>query len=253
MYQYAITRRPGPNAGEGETSVELGSPNLPLLMQQHQHYVDTLQSLGVEVTVLDELNDYPDAYFVEDVAIVVPEVAVLTRPGADSRRGEVEFIADSLARLRNLEVISEPGTLDGGDVLIVGRHCVVGLSERTNREGAEMLGEILAGYGYRTDIIDVTEALHFKSNVNFLDEHSLLVTQQSYWLDCLADYRKFVVPEGEEYAANVVWINGSILVSESYDGTCRLLQENGFNTIPMPTSEIEKMDGGLTCLSLRIT
>ena len=233
--------------------MDLGPPDMPLLRQQHQYYVDTLQSLGVEVTVLDELDTYPDAYFVEDVAIVVPEVAVVTRPGAQSRRGETGFIEQSLAHFRGIERISQPGTLDGGDVLIVGQHCVVGLSERTNRAGAEMLGEILRGHGYRTDIIDVTEALHFKSNVNFLDEHSLLVTQQSYWLDCLADYRKFVVPEGEEYAANVVWINGSILVSESYAGTCRLLQENGFNTITMPTSEIEKMDGGLTCLSLRIT
>ena len=233
--------------------MELGPPDVNLLLEQHQRYIDTLESLEVEVVVLDELDNHPDAYFVEDVAIVTPEVAVVTRPGAESRRDEIGFIVEPLRSYREVRHIEAPGTLDGGDVLIVGKHCIVGLSERTNREGASGLAVILDDFGYKTDIAENKEALHFKSNVNFLDEHSLLVTQQAFWLDCLADYRKFVVPEGEEYAANVVWINGSILVSENYTGTIRLLTENGFNVIPMPTSEIEKMDGGLTCLSLRIT
>jgi dimethylargininase len=130
---------------------------------------------------------------------------------------------------------------------------VIGLSERTNRNGAEQLGNILGQFGYVTDIVDVPEALHFKSSVNFIDENSLLVTQASYWLDCLSAYRKFVVPQGEEYAANVVWINDHILIPADFPGTRRLLEEQAYQVIEMPVSEIAKMDGGLTCLSLRLT
>lgn len=175
------------------------------------------------------------------------------RPGVEQRRGETKFITDALEKYRTLEKIKEPGTIDGGDVLVVGQHCIIGLSERTNRSGAEQLGTILSNYRYATDIVDVPEGLHFKSSVNFLDQNSLLVTQMCYWLKCLSDYRKFVVPEGEEYATNVVWINDHILVAEGCPGTHLLLEENNYQIIKMPISEIYKMDGGLTCLSLRLT
>jgi dimethylargininase len=252
FYKNAICRLPNSNAASGQTSVDLGVPDFQLLQNQHRTYIDQLKTLGLEVTVLEPLEEFPDAYFPEDVAIVTPEIAVITRPGALTRRGETAYIEPILEKFRNLVRIEQPGTLDGGDVLIVGKHCVVGLSERTNRHGAEQLQSFLADFGYKTDIVVVSEALHFKSSVNFLDENTLLVTQSCYELDCLSEYRKCVVPEGEEYAANVVWINGHILVPTGFEGTQRLLQENGYSVISMPVSEIEKMDGGLTCLSLRL-
>jgi dimethylargininase len=252
-YQSAICRSPSANSAQGLTSVDLGAPDPVLLLKQHDQYISTLGNLGVEVTLLDALEDYPDSYFTEDVAIVTPEIAVITRPGAVQRRGETKYIQNALETFRAVKSIDEPGTLDGGDVLVVNKHCVVGLSERTNHDGASQLGEILGEFGYHTDIVNVPEALHFKSSVNFIDENTLLVTQACYPMDCIADYRKLVVPEGEEYAANVVWMNDVILMPEGYPGTRRLLEENGYQIREMAVSEISKMDGGLTCLSLRLT
>lgn len=252
-YKNAICRQPSRSCGAGETSVDLGQPDVDLLLKQHQVYVDQLIEIGLDVTVLPALSEFPDSYFTEDVAIVTPEIAIVTRPGAQSRRNETQYIESSLARHRNIQHIIEPGTLDGGDVLIVNQHCVVGLSERTNLHGAEQLSSILAQYDYHTDIVEVSEALHLKSNVNFIDERTLLVTPSCYDLDCLSAYRKLVVPEEEAYAANVVWMNDTIWLPEGFPISHRLLQENGYDTVLMPVSEIAKMDGGLTCLSLRIT
>ena len=252
-YKHAISRRPAATAVNGLTTVDLGVPNFDLLLTQWKEYVSTLQKLGVDVSVLDPLEAFPDAYFVEDVAIVTPEIAVVTRPGALTRRQETEHIQDPLASHRQLNFIEAPGTLDGGDVLVINQHCVIGLSERTNQQGADQLCGILSGYGYKCDVVSVPEALHFKSSVNFLDEATLLTTQTCCQLDCLDEYRKLVVPEGEEYAANVVWINDHILMPKGFEGTRILLEHNGYNVIEMPVSEISKLDGGLTCLSLRIS
>ncbi len=253
MYQYAIVRPPAASSITGLTTVNLGRPDYGLLVEQYQNYTRTLRSLGLEVTELAALEAFPDAYFIEDMAVVVDEAAVIMRPGAAARRGETGHISDTLAQYRKIHTIVKPGTIDGGDVLIVGRHCVVGLSARTNQNGAEQLCEILRRYGYKSDIVRVPEALHFKSSVNFIDQHTLLVTRACHDLDCLSSYRKLVVPAGEDYAANVVWINGKILIPACYPGTRTLLQENGWEIIAMPVSEIAKMDGGLTCLSLRIS
>jgi dimethylargininase len=212
-------------------------------MEQYEAYVATLKNIGIEVVELEPLEEFPDAYFVEDAAVVTPEVAVMMRPGTASRRDEPGYIQKILADYRRLEFISTPGTIDGGDVLIVDRHCIVGLSGRTNRSGAEQLCEILGDYGYR---------VHFKSSVNFLDNKTLLVTRTCNSLRCISDYERIVVPDGEEYAANVVWINGRILVARGFPGTLSQLRKQGYETIEMSVSEIEKMDGGLTCLSLRL-
>ena len=252
-YQFAITRYPGNQPQQGQTSVDLGAPNVSELHGQHQAYLEVLQSQGLKLDVLPALDEYPDSYFVEDVAIIVPEIGLITRPGAETRRNEIDFIQQAVASYRELAFIDSPGTLDGGDVLIVNKHCMVGLSERTNRAGAEQLAAALKPHGYRTDIVEVPEALHFKSSVNFLADDCLLVTAHCLDFDCLKEYKKLTVPEDEHYAANVVWINDKILAASHYPGTLELLESNGFEVIPMPVTEIEKMDGGLTCLSLRIT
>ena len=253
MYARAIARKPSPSCIHGLTTANLGQPDPAMLFGQYRHYVDTLSGLGLEIVELDALAGFPDSYFVEDVAVVTPEIAVIMRPGAASRRDEPNHMIGVLERFRTTAWIGSPGTVDGGDVLVVGKHCMVGLSERTNPQGAEQLHGILARFGYRGDTVHVPEALHFKSSVNFLDTETLLVTRSCSTLDCLSGYRKLVVPQGEEYAANVVWVNGQILVPEGFPGTRRLLDHHGFPTIAMPVSEIAKMDGGLTCLSLRLT
>ncbi|MXZ80801.1 MAG: amidinotransferase [Gammaproteobacteria bacterium] len=252
-FRTAILRIPPDNAGSGLTSANLGSPDPALLASQHARYRETLESLGLEVVTLKAEPDFPDSYFPEDVAVVVPEIAVLARPGAIERRGEPALIEPVLARYRKLERIAAPGTLDGGDVLVIGDHCIVGLSARTNLQGARQLAGFLSVHGYRTDIVEVDEGLHLKSSVNALDDTTVLATQAMAGLDCLDGYRKFQVPEGEDYAANVVAVNRHILAPERFDGTRRMLENGGYDVVVLPVSEIRKMDGGLSCLSLRLT
>lgn len=252
-YNVAIMRQPANNCMDGLTSVDLGIPDVSLLKSQWERYHEVLSQLTNEVIVLDALDGFPDAYFVEDVAVVTPEIAILTNPGASARTGETEYMDETLRTFRDCRKIRAPGTLDGGDVLVVGKHCIVGLSERTNRLGAEQLCAILGEYGYRGDIVNVSEALHFKSSVNFVDEETLLVTEACKGLSCLSSYGQLVVPTDENYAANVVWFNDSVLIPQGFPKVEKILLEHGSQVIPMPVSEIAKMDGGLTCLSLRLT
>ncbi|MEM7194257.1 MAG: arginine deiminase family protein [Pseudomonadota bacterium] len=252
-YAHVIMRTPGGEPGRGETSVDLGAPDVPKLHDQVAQYKSVVESFGITVTELPALVSFPDSYFVEDVAIVVPEFAVITRPGAASRQSEPDHMIETLKAHREIARIVDPGTLDGGDVLIVGHHCIVGLSARTNRQGAEQLAQFLRPFNYRTDIVEVPEALHFKSSVNFIASNTLLTTSACQSMRCLDGYQKLVVPDDERYAANVVWMNGRLLVPKGYPGTQNLLEKHGFETVVMAVSEVEKMDGGLTCLSLRIT
>ena len=147
-FTQAIARRPGKDMADGITSSNLGVPGHAKALEQFEAYVDALQACGIAVTVLDPLDGFPDAHFVEDTAVVTPEVAVITSPGAPSRKGEVTSIAAALQPFRETVWIQPPGTIDGGDVLMVGRHLFIGISERTNQHGAGQLGEILSGYGY---------------------------------------------------------------------------------------------------------
>ncbi len=252
-YVRAIARKPSPSSIHGLTTANLGKPDLDALSRQYRNYVDTLSDLGLEIIELEALADFPDSYFVEDTAVVTPEIAVIMRPGAASRRNEPDHLIGVLERFRTTARIESPGVIDGGDVLVVGKHCIIGLSERTNQQGAEHLHGILTEFGYQGDTVKVPEALHLKSSVNFLDTETLLVTRSCRTLDCLSGYQKLVVPDGEEYAANVVWVNDHILIPEGFPGTRQLLEQHGFAVIALPVSEMAKMDGGLTCLSLRLT
>jgi dimethylargininase len=162
MFKYAITRKPGPNFASGLTSALLGKPSYELILQQHEVYLHTLRSLELHVIVLDVLADYPDAYFVEDVAVVTKNRAVITRPGAPSRAGETAHISSALAEYRELAWIQPPGTLDGGDVMMVKNHCYIGISRRTNREGAEQLGENFRARWPAVDTGAISRRIAFK-------------------------------------------------------------------------------------------
>jgi len=252
MYTHAITRLPSPNFADGITTAELGQPNYEQACQQHQAYVETLQSLGLTVTVLEAAPTYPDAHFVEDTAVVTPEVAVITRPGAMARRGEEESIAPLLAQHRPLAHIQAPGTVDGGDILVLDTLCLIGLSERTNEVGARQLSQILESKGdYRCEIVPVGEGLHLKSSINDLGQRRVLVTEPFANLEILDDFEKVIAPDEEAYAANTLWINDTLLTPRGFPKTYGLLLKTGLPVIEMDASEMEKMDGGLTCLSLR--
>jgi dimethylargininase len=252
MFTQAIARKPGPNFAQGlTTAVNEEPPKYELLFTQHEAYVAALKSIGLEVILLDALPDHPDAYFVEDTAVVASNVAVITNPGADARRGEEETIAPVLARYRKTEKIQPPGTVDGGDVLQVDNHFFIGISERTNHEGAGQLSHILKSYGYTYTTVTVGEGLHFKSSVNYVGQNTLLVTDDFAGNNQLKGYDTIVVDSVESYAANSLFINDHILIPRGYSDTRKKLEVLGSKIIELDTSEVRKMDGGLTCMSLR--
>lgn len=253
MFKFAITRLPGENFSSGLTTSDLGEPSYNLILDQHQAYIDALRSLGLEVLVLPPLITHPDAYFVEDPAIVTSRVAIISRPGASSRQGEEVSLASVLAQYRPLERIFAPGSVDGGDVLMVGDHFFIGLSERTNQSGAEQLSAILRNYGHTSDTVLVGKGLHLKSSVNWLGNDRLIITQALHDHPAFNRFKRILLDVREEYAANTLWINGTLLYPKGYPGAKEQLESLDMPLIELDVSEVHKMDGGLTCMSLRFS
>jgi dimethylargininase len=251
----AIVRPPAPNFASGLTTAGLGAPNYERALEQHAAYCAALEQCGLTLTRLAPDADYPDATFVEDTAVLTEPCAVVARPGAASRAGEVSSIKDQLADVYpSLLSIRPPGTLDGGDVCEAGEHFFIGISERTNGSGARQLAEFLAQFGYTAAVVDISsekQILHLKSGLSFLGSKRLAV------IEALADRAEFQgyelirVPAGEEYAANCVLINDQVLVAAGYQAFAVKLNELAYQTIKLDMSEFRKMDGGLSCLSLR--
>jgi dimethylargininase len=251
MFTHAITRLPGPNFAEGITTADLGQPDYHLIQEQHRAYRQALLSLGLDVAVLPAEPGFPDAYFVEDPIIVTPNIAVITRPGALSRRGEENTLEPILHYYRPIYRILPPGTLEGGDVLMVGNHFFIGLSERTNSEGATQLATILADAGHTSETVPVTAGLHLKSDVSLVGDQTLLLTPALADQPFFAQFQKILVDEDEAYAANSLWINDSLLMPAGFPKTRARLAKLGMPVIELDVSEARKMDGGLSCMSLR--
>lgn len=250
-FKYAFTRRPGKTFDRGITTSNLGAPDYELILKQHAVYIDTLKSIGIDVIELDPLPDYPDAHFVEDTVVVTPDVAIITNPGAPSRRGEEKSIAEVILRYRQVEYIQAPGTVDGGDVLMMGNHFFIGISERTNHQGADQMGKILEKHGKTFTPIPVAAGLHFKSSVNCVDPNTLLITRDFANHEAFYGYDQITVDNEESYAANTLWINDHLLMPEGFPGTKTKLKRLGLPIFELDVSEMQKMDGGLTCLSIR--
>jgi len=210
MFTYAIVRKPGDDFARGITRSNLGTPSYELMIRQHEDYIKTLRSLGLELIVLNPLPDYPDAYFVEDTAVVTPDVAIITNLGIEDRKGEEDTIERALVAYRKTVRIHAPGTVDGGDVLMMGAHFFIGISERTNREGAKQLGCIFEEYGYTWATVCVEAGLHLKSSVNYIGKNTLLVTEKFAGHDEFKDYYTIIVDKTEEFAANTLLINNSL-------------------------------------------
>jgi dimethylargininase len=251
-YTRAITRLPGADFAQGQTTVDLGAPDFKTLLAQHAAYLQALRSLGLQITALDPLPGYPDAYFTEDVAVLTPEVAVIARPGAPTRQGEIDAIEPVLAELLPIRRIEAPGTLEGGDVLLIDRQVFIGLSTRTNADGARQLGEILASYGCTWAAIPVPSGLHLKTSVTSVGEGTLLLRRELAGIPQFQTYNQFLVPRGEELAANTLLVNGAIIVPQGFPLTYRILETLDIPLLALDISEMQKMDGGLTCLSLLV-
>jgi dimethylargininase len=250
-FRYAIVRKPGANFGDGLTTSGMGAPDFKLMTAQHDAYVRALQALGLKVSVLAPEMGFPDAHFVEDVAVVTPDIAVITNPGAPARQGEEKTIEPVLRDFRPIARIKPPGTLDGGDVLMVGSHFFIGISARTNPEGAGQLGRILERFGSTWQAVAVGGGLHLKSGVNHVGGDTLLLTEAFSRMDVFAGYEKIVLDPEETYAGNSLWINDHLLVPQGFPDTLGKLEALGLPIRQLDVSEVRKMDGGLTCLSIR--
>jgi len=251
MYTYAITRLPGENFADGITTSTLGRPAYPHILLQHQAYRQALQNLGLEVILLPDEPGYPDAYFVEDPAIVTPTVAIITRPGASSRRGEELTLEPVLKKYRPVVHIEPPGTVEGGDILMVENHFFIGISDRTNQQGAAQLADFLAKAGHTSEYIPVASGLHLKSSVNYIGHSTLLLTQSLADHPAWKRYNKMLLDPDEEYAANTLWVNDTLLTPRGFPKTLSKLTSLGMKILELDVSEVQKMDGGLTCMSLR--
>jgi len=252
MFKQAIVRRPGHSLVNGITTANLGQPDYQLTLKQHDAYIDALKTCGLNVTVMEADEKYPDGMFVEDTALVMPGLAVITRPGADSRRGEIDSIREQLGEFyEQIENIQAPGTVDAGDIMMVGRHFYIGLSERTNEAGAAQMIEILRQYGFDGSTIPISEGLHFKSSISYLENNNIVVTGELCDKSGLAEFNPVTVDEANAYSANSVWINDHVLVPVGYAQTSAAIAALGYDVIELNVSEFQKLDGGLSCLSLR--
>ncbi|MFD0738414.1 dimethylarginine dimethylaminohydrolase family protein [Lysobacter koreensis] len=247
----AITREVSPSLGACELSFVPRTPiDVTLAATQHRGYQRALASLGCKVLVLDAEADMPDAVFVEDVAVVLDEVAVMTRPGAESRRGEGASVAELLQRYRPLRAIQAPGTLDGGDVLRIGRTLYVGQSARSNAEGVAQLQALIAEFGYDVRTVPIHGCLHLKSSVTALRDDTVLL--QPAWVDraAFAGYRIIEVDPSEEHAANVVRVGDEVLMSACFPLTRQRIVDAGIAVTTVDVSELQKAEGAVTCCSL---
>lgn len=252
MFSNAIVRTPCENMVSGITSANLGSPNYDMAIVQHERYIAALESCGVSVTILDKEEDYPDSTFVEDTALITPECAILTNPGAFSRKGEVDSIREALSEFfSELEEIKAPGTLDAGDVMMVGSHYYIGLSQRTNAEGARQLISILQDYDLSGSTVEMGSILHLKTGLSYLENNSLIIASGFSHEAQFTDFKQIHIPDDESYAANAIWVNDKVIVAEGFPKSRAAIEQAGHETVALKMSEFQKLDGGLSCLSLR--
>lgn len=244
----AITRAVSRSIAQCELTHLKRTPiDLTIAREQHRAYENALISAGCELHRLPELPDCPDAVFVEDTAVVLSELAIITRPGAESRRPEIDSVASVLRPHRKLAYIREPGTVDGGDVLVVGKTLFVGISGRTNEEGVRQICAFVEPAGYRVVAVRVNGCLHLKSAVSAMNERTLLMNRN--WVDASAfrDYSLIDVDSDEPFAANALCVGDRIVYPMAYRRTCACLQEAGFNVRQVDASELAKAEGGVTC------
>jgi dimethylargininase len=254
-FSRALVRPPGSTFADGITSSALGPPHLGLALEQHEAYCEALETLGLAVARLAADPAFPDSTFVEDTAIVTTNGAILARPGAASRAGEVTAVGMALHDwFPDAEAIVAPGTMDGGDICEAGHHFFIGLSHRTNRAGADQLAAWLAQRGFGSTVIDIRgipTLLHLKTGISWLGDRRLLAVDEIAGHEALRGWEIVQVPAGEDYAANCIRVNDALLVARGFPATSALLRGMGYAVVELDMSEYRKMDGGLSCLSIR--
>lgn len=252
-FRHAITRLPAATVADGLRATDTGAPDPARMRADHAAYVAALRSAGVVVTVLPPLPAFPDSVFVEDTALCLPQGAVLMRPGAPSRQGEVAAIAPALAaHFDELCRIAAPGHIEGGDILVTEREVLVGLSARTDAQGVAQLAEIVEHWGHRLrQVATPPGVLHFKTDCSLLDAETILATRRLADTGAFAGYRVLILPEGEAAAANTIRVNGHVIMPAGFPRTAGMLAQAGYDVIEVGNAECARLDGGMSCLSLR--
>jgi len=252
MFTKAIVRKPGRSVLEGITTASLGKVDYTTMCKQHEAYIEALENCGLEVTLLEPDEKFPDSVFMEDVALLTTKCAIITRPGAKSRVGEEKLIKPVLEKFyQNIEIIEAPGTLEAGDVMMAGNHFYIGLSERTNLAGAEQLIQILEQYGFSGSVVHLSDILHLKTGISYIENNTVVIAEPYKTEEAFSAYTKLWVDHDESYAANCVWINGKVLLPAGNPKIKARIENEGYLVIELEMSEFQKLDGGLSCLSLR--
>ena len=251
MFTKAIVKKPAHTFVNGISTSNLGKPDINLALKQHDAYCEALIKCGLELIILDADPNFPDSCFVEDTAVLTKDFGIITRPGDARRLGEEVEIKKALEPLLKLHFIKEPGTLDGGDIMQADNNFYIGLSGRTNLSGSKQLKEILSSYNYDVFSIPVCNLLHFKTGVNYLGDNNLILHKAFCSKEDFNSYNKIIVDPNEEYAANSLRINDFVLVPKGFPKTKSSIEKLGYKVIELELSEFQKMDGGLSCLSLR--
>ncbi len=252
MFTKAIVRTPGKSMISGLSSANLGPPNYELALKQHAAYIEALVDCGLEVLVLNPDEEYPDSTFVEDVALLTNECAIITNPGADSRKGEISNIRTELAKYYEIiEQIDGPGTVEAGDIMMIGSHFFIGLSDRTNEEGANQIIGILNRYGKTGSLVKLEKVLHLKTGLAYLENNNLVTCGEFLTKEEFCKFNILKIDENESYAANCIWVNNKVIIPLGYPRAKSTIVKAGYETIEVDVSEFRKLDGGLSCLSLR--
>jgi len=252
MLKYAVVRKPCKNFQNGLTTSNLGLPKYNKALRQHSDYINCLRTCGLEVIELNSDERFPDSTFVEDTAIVNKEFAIITNPGAISRQGEVVEINIVLEKFyNNIESIKSPGTVDGGDIMKVENQFFIGISKRTNIEGANQLKIILENYGYPCYTIPLIRVLHLKTGVAYIGDNNLIAAGEFIDKPIFKGFNIIKVEKDESYAANSIRVNSFIILPKGFKKLKNSLLDLDYKIFEIEMSEFRKMDGGLSCLSLR--
>ena len=254
QFTHAVVRQPAKSIIKGLRAVDIGSPDYDQMICDHDDYVEALMSAGVEVINLTALNEFPDGQFVEDTALCLPKAAILMRPGAPSRLGEVNEIAPKLRELfEDVYEIDDHGYIEGGDILVTGKEILVGRSARTDENGVRQLSEIVTPLGYVIrEVFTPPEILHFKTDCSLLGPYEILSTKRLQSSGCFDGYSVINVADGEEAAANAIRVNDYVIMPAGFPRTRAILEEHGYKVKVINNTECAKLDGGMSCLSLRL-
>jgi len=256
QFSHAITRRPAASIIQGLRAVDTGAPLLDLMMQHHADYVAALRSTGATVVQLPELPDYPDSVFVEDTALCLPQGAVVMRPGAPTRLGEAAEMAPHLRALYGqvLAITGADSFIEGGDILTTESEILIGRSARTNAAGIAELTRLVAPWGHTVrEVFTPPGVLHFKTDCSLLDDTTILSTERLAASGCFDGYTVIHTAPGEESCANAIRFNDLVLMPDGFPRTLETLQAAGYQVRVIGNSECAKLDGGMSCLSLRFS